>query len=333
MSNKKYKILIGVQLSHHLETFIDEMKKRLPSNCELVVPFSWSEKDIIQLVREVEILISWKASRELIEAGKKLKMIQQIGTGVDMIDIEAAKERGVTICNAKGFNAKPCAEHIMALILALAKNLTKHDKILRHGGWREMYAPSLLLYGKTMGIVGFGSIGEEIARRAKAFGIKIMAIERSPSEQHRRKLEISYLGGPADLVHLLQESDFIVLTVPLTPETKRIIGEKEFQTMKKSAYLVNISRGLVVDEKALIKALQEGKIAGAGLDVFEKEPIALDNPLLKLPNVVLTPHIAGSMDSKELQKERAAFLAQNIEKFIRGEKPDNIVDVTLKYVP
>jgi len=333
LSNKKFKILIGVQLSHHLKTLIDEMKKRLPSNCELVVPFSWSESDIMRLVHDVEILISWKASRELIEAGKKLKMIQQIGTGVDMVDIEAATERGVTICNAKGFNAKPCAEHVMALMLALAKNLTKHDKMVRRGGWREMHAPSLLLYGKTMGIVGLGSIGEEIARRAKAFGMKIMAIERSPSEQHKRKLEIAYLGGPADLAYILKESDFIVLTVPLTPETKKMIGEKEFQMMKKSAYLVNISRGLIVDEKALIKALKEGKIAGAGLDVFEKEPIAQDNPLLKLPNVVLTPHIAGSMESKELQKNRAAFLARNIEKFIKGEKPDNVVDMTLKYVP
>jgi D-3-phosphoglycerate dehydrogenase len=309
------------------------MKKRLPSNCELVIPFSWSKKDIIQQVREVEILISWRASRELIEAGKKLMMIQQIGTGVDMIDIEAATERGITICNAKGFNAIPCAEHIMALILAIAKNLTKHDKIVRNGGWRGMHAPSFVLYGKTMGIIGLGSIGEEIARRTKAFGMKIMAIERSPSEQHRRKLEIDYLGGPADLVHILKESDFIVLTVPLTPETKGIIGDKEFQAMKKSAYLINISRGLIVDEKALINALKEGIIAGAGLDVFEKEPIAHDNPLLQLPNVVLTPHIAGSMDSKELQKERVEFLAQNIEKFIRGETPDNIVDVTLKYVP
>ena len=148
-----------------------------------------------------------------------------------------------------------------------------------------------------------------------------------------KKLKIAYLGGPTDLTHLLQESDFVVLTVPLTPETQRMIGENEFQLMKKSAYLLNISRGLIVDEKALIKALKEGKIAGAGLDVFEKEPIAQDNPLLKLPNVVLTPHRAGSMDSEELQKERATFLARNIEKFISGEMPDNVVDMSLKYVP
>ena len=317
----------------------DELKQRLPANCELIVPFSskgipfFSDEDeILQLVSDVDIIVAIRVSRELIESAKKLKMIQTIGVGVDLIDIDAATERGVIVCNAVGLNAIPVAEHAIALMLALAKNIKKYDKDLRSGGWRAQRIPSILLRGKTLGIVGLGSIGVEVAKRAKAFGMKIIAIKRHPSEELKVKLGIDFLGGQNDLLHIMKESDFIVLSVVLTPETIKMIGERELRMMKKSAYLVNISRGTVISEDALIRVLKEGIIAGAGLDVFDVEPVSPDNPLLKLENVVLTPHIAHGTGTEELRKESAEFIARNIKKMITRQKPEKIVDPTFKYV-
>jgi len=317
----------------------EELKQRLPANCELVVPFSskeipfFSDEDeILQLVSDVDIIVAIKASRKLIESAKKLKMIQTMGAGVDLIDIDAAAERGVFVCNAAGLNAIPVSEHTIALMLALTKNIKKYDKDLRSGGWRTQRIPSILLRGKTLGIVGLGNIGVEVAKRAKAFGMRIIAIKRHPSEELKAKLGIDFLGDQNDLLHIMKESDFVVLSVVLTPETIKMIGERELRMMKKSAYLVNISRGAVIDEDALINVLKERIIAGAGLDVFEVEPVSPDNPLLKLENVVLTPHIAGGAGAEELRNERIEFLVRNIKKLITGQKPENVVDPTFKYV-
>jgi phosphoglycerate dehydrogenase-like enzyme len=172
----------------------------------------------------------------------------------------------------------------------------------------------------------------EIAKRTKAFDMRILAIKRNPSEELRLKLGIDFLGGQDALPRILRESDFVVLSIVLTPETRKMIGEMELRMMKKSVYLVNVSRGGIIDENALIKALKEGVIAGAGLDVFEKEPINRDNPLLKLENVVLTPHVAGGGGTEEMMKERAEFIAQNIERMVKGKKPEKVVDPKLKYV-
>jgi len=329
--NTKFKVL-----TNHF-WLSDELKQLLPANCELVIPFSskgipfFSDEDeILQLASDVDMIIAIRVSRKLIESAKKLKMIQTIGVGVDRIDIDAAAERGVFVCNAVGLNAIPVAEHAIALMLALAKNIKQYDKDIRSRGWPRI--PATLLHRKTLGIVGLGSIGIEVAKRAKAFGMKIIAIKRHPSEELKAKLGIDFLGGQDDLPYILKESDFVVLSVVLTPETIKMIGERELRMMKKSAHLVNISRGTVINEDALTRVLKEGIIAGAGLDVFEVEPVSPENPLLKLENVVLTPHVAHSTDTEELRKETVEFIARNIKKMITGQKPENIVDPTLKYV-
>jgi phosphoglycerate dehydrogenase-like enzyme len=162
--------------------------------------------------------------------------------------------------------------------------------------------------------------------------MKVIALKRSPSEELRIKLGIDFLGSQVDLPRILKQSDFVVLSVVLTPETSKMIGEKELRIMKRTAYLVNISRGGVIAEQALVNMLEEGIIAGAGLDVFEVEPINPDNPLLTMENVVLTPHVAGGGGLEELKKERVDFIVGNIEKVISGQKPERIVDSTLKYV-
>jgi D-3-phosphoglycerate dehydrogenase len=310
----------------------DEMKKILPQNCELIISESWREEDLLPLIDDVDVLVSVRATRKMIEKAKKLKLIQALGTGVDEIDIEAATERGIVVCNAVGLNAVAVAEHAMSLMLALAKNVVKHDKELRAGRWHTQSTPSILLRGKTLGIVGLGSIGIEVCKRAKAFGMKVIALKRSPSEELKIKLGIGFLGSQADLHRILSQSDFVVLSVVLTNETRRMMGEKELRMMKRTAHLVNISRGEVIDEEALVRILQERVIAGVGLDVFEVEPIDADNPLLKLENVLLTPHVAGGGGIEELKNERVEFIVGNIGKVISGQKPEKIVDPTLKYV-
>lgn len=309
---------------------LEELKRRLPQNCGLVIPSSLSGDEILRLVEDVDIIVGTRVSRKLITSARKLKMIQTIGTGVDGIDVDAATERRVIVCSAVGLNAVPVAEHAMSLMLALAKNITKYDRRIRSEGWLRI--PSALLRGKTLGIVGLGSIGVELAKRAKAFEMKVLAIKRNPSEELRLKLGIDFLGGQDALPRILMESDFVVLSVVLTPETENMIGERELRMMKKSAYLVNVSRGGVIDEEALVRVLKERAIAGAGLDVFKVEPINLDNPLLKLENVVLTPHVAGGGGAEEMMKERAEFIVRNIERIIKGQKPEKVVDPKLKYV-
>ncbi len=309
---------------------LEKLKQYLPQNCDIIAPSSSSEEELLKLVRDVNIIVSARVSGKMIEAARELKMIQTTGAGVDRVDVDAATKRGVVVCSSVGLNAIPVAEHALSLAFALAKNLTKYDRRIRSEGWVRM--SSVLLRKKTLGIVGFGSIGMEVAKRAKGFGMNVLAIKRQPSEELRRKIGIDFLGSQADLPRLLSESDFLLLSIVLTPETAKMIGERELQMMKRSAYLVNISRGDVLDEKALIKALEEGTIAGAGLDVFETEPIKHDNPLLKLENVILTPHVAGAVEDEEMMRERAEFIARNAEKILSGKKPEKVVDPKLKYV-
>ncbi|MCJ7631068.1 2-hydroxyacid dehydrogenase [Candidatus Bathyarchaeota archaeon] len=312
------------------ELFLKRLSQHLPRNCRLIIPSSSDEEELLHLVGDIDIIVSLKVSGKVIKSAPKLKMIQSIGSGVDGIDIDAATEKEVIVCSTTGLNAIPAAEHVTALMLALAKNITKYDRMLRNQGWLRM--PSTLLNKKTLGVVGLGSIGMMVVRRSKPFGMKVLAIKRRPSEELRLKLRIDFLGGKDDLTKILRESDFIVLSLPLTAETRKLIGERELRMMKKTAYLVNVSRGEVVDEEALIKILKEGVIAGAGLDIFNIEPINSDNPLLRLENVVFTPHVAGGVLIEEIVEERAKFIVQNIKRLLKGQKPEKIVDPILKYV-
>ena len=322
----QFKILV---MSSNL-ILLEKLKQQLPQNCSLVRPSSSDEDEVLRLVDDVDVIVGVRVSSRMVAAARKLKMIQTVGTGVDGVDVEAATERGVTVCSSVGLNAVPVAEHAMALMLALAKNITKYDKNLRSEGWLRL--PATLLRTKTLGIIGLGNIGVEVAKRAIAFDMSVLAIKRQPSDELRLKLGIDFLGGQADLSRILKESDFVLLSIVLTPETKGMIGERELRMMKRSAYLLNISRGEVIDEKALVKVLNEGVISGAGLDVFKVEPINRDNPLLKMENVILTPHVAGIVEDEEMMKERAEFISRKIMKIINGQKPEKVVDPKLKYV-
>ena len=252
-------------------------------------------------------------------AAPKLKLIQLLSAGYDRVDIEAARRAGVPVCNNGGANAVAVSEHAMLLMLAVCRRLTwLHGNVVA-GRWRGNDVANVKLYelhGRTLGIVGLGTIGKKTARLAKAFGmiVQYYDIARLTEDQ------ADALGVRFRLLgELLRTSDIVTLHVPLTPRTRHMIGAAELKLMQKTAYLINTSRGPVVDEVALHAALTDAKIAGAGLDVFDQEPPPADNPLFRLDNVVLTPHYAGPTWDNQYTRFRNGF--DNVQRVARGEAP------------
>jgi glyoxylate reductase len=258
------------------------------------------------------------------DSAPRLRIISQYAVGYDNIDVKAATERGIYVTNTPGVLTETVADFTMALMMAIARRVVEADKYIRQGkwkvGWHPLYFLGTDLYGATLGIVGLGRIGSAVARRAKGFDMKILYYDVVRRENLEKELGAKFV----DLDTLLKESDFVTLHVPLTPKTKDLIGERELKLMKPTAYLINTSRGKVVDEKALIKALKEGWIAGAALDVFYQEPTPPDNPLLELDNVVVAPHIASA--SLETRSRMAEIVAENLIAFKEGKKPPTLVN-------
>lgn len=247
-----------------------------------------------------------KVTKEIIDAGKNLKIIARAGAGVDNIDVEYAEKKGIKVICAPEAVITAVAELTFGLLLSLARQIPRADVAMKGGMWIKKEVKGWELHGKIVGIIGFGRIGQKVARLAKAFGMKILVCElNSPPENVLKELDAQLVP----LAELLRKSDVITLHVPLTRETYRMIGEREIQQMKNGVYLVNTSRGQVVDEKALFEALKTGKIAGASLDVYEEEP-PKNSPLIKLPNVICTPHIGAQ--TVESQKNASIIIAHKI---------------------
>jgi phosphoglycerate dehydrogenase-like enzyme len=251
-------------------------------------------------------------TRRVIESHPQLRHIARIGVGFDAVDLVAATEAGIVVTTTAGSNHEAVAEHTFALLLALAKSVVRHDVRTRQGLWpRQTNKP---LRGQTLGIVGLGRIGQAVARRAQAFGMRLIACEPVPNMEFVRRYEIDL----APLSVALSAADFVSLHVPLTAETANMINRGTLALMKPAAFLINTSRGGVVCELDLMQALQQGVIAGAGLDVFENEPVR-DHRLFALDNVVLTPHTAGSdLRSRE---DMAMSAAESVLALSRGQWP------------
>ena len=268
-------------------------------------------------------MITDNVDEEVLNSASRLKMIAHFGVGYNNIDIKAATARGIAVSNTPGVLTDATAELAFALILAVARRLVECDRATREG--RFLYwAPMLFLgrevTGKTLGIIGLGEIGKAVARRAKGFKMRILYNNRSRIDASEEKeLDAEY----ADLQKLLTESDFISLHVPLTGETRHLIGKKEFSLMKPAAYLINTSRGPVVDEQALLEALRNRRIGGAGLDVYENEP-ALMPGLTELSNVVLLPHIGSG--TLETRIKMASMAAENLIAGLSNKVPPNLVN-------
>ena len=255
-------------------------------------------------------------------AGDGLQVVANMAVGYDNIDVEAARERGVVVTNTPGVLDETTADVAFVLMLAAARRLGEGERLLRAGEW-EWWGPKQLrgldVWGKKLGILGLGRIGQAVARRARGFGMEILYHNRSRKEDAEKELGARYL----ELRDLLGESDFISIHTPLTDETRHLIGAEELERMKPGAVLVNTSRGPVVDEGALADALENGRIFAAGLDVYEEEP-KVHPKLLELENVVLAPHIGSA--SMETRDRMATLAAENLRSVLRGEQPKTPVE-------
>jgi len=253
------------------------------------------------------------------QAAPKLKLVQLLSAGYDRSDIEAARRAGVPICNNGGANSTAVSEHAILLMLAVCRRIVWQHENVAAGRWRGNNQNDVKLYelkGRTLGIVGLGTIGKKTARLAKAFGMDVQYYDITRlSEEQADDLGVRF----ALFQELLRTSDIVSLHVPLGPSTRHMMGAAQFKMMKPTAYLVNTCRGPVVDEKAMIEALSNGTIAGAGLDVFDQEPPPPNNPLFGLPNVVLTAHFAGPTWDNQFTRFRNAF--DNCQRVIRGDAP------------
>ena len=300
-----------------------EANKALPEGFEVVFPTSSTDtEEHDRLIEEADYLITQSiyVTGEQLRRAKHLKMIQKYGIGVDKIDCKAAKELNIPVCITAGANSVPVSEMAIGLMLAVNRRIPYVDKAVRAGQWpkAEMRAQCYMLQGKTIGLVGIGNIAKQVAKRLSGFDVKEIVyydIFRL-SEEKEQELHVRYV--PLD--ELMTVSDVISIHVPLTDETRGMIRAERIGMMKPTAILINTARGFIIDQDALIDALREKKIRGAGLDAFEEEPLSADSPLLALENLVLTCHHAGSVIDNVLP--RAIHAYGNIEKFSHGEAVD-----------
>lgn len=268
------------------------------------------EPELARLIKGFDALIvrsKPRVTRQVIEAADRLRVIARAGVGLDNIDVEAAKERGIAVVNAPESVTQSVAELAVGLMLAVMRKIALSDRKMREGHWIKHEAVGTELYGKVLGVVGFGRIGRAVARICRfGFGMRVLYTDVSCNVEAGKELGAECV----DLDTLLREADVVTIHVPLTPETRHLIDERRLRSMKRTAILINTARGAVVDTNALVKALKEGWIAGAGLDVFEEEPLPKDHPLLGLDNVVLTPHIGAS--TQEAQDRAGVEVAKKV---------------------
>ena len=277
-------------------------------------------KELLKEVKQCDALLcllTEKIDAEVLSANPKLKVVSNYAVGYDNIDVKVATAKGIPVCNTPGVLEDAVAEHTFALMLAISKRIVEADQFLRAGKYKR-WDPMLLLgtelKGKTIGIIGLGRIGAGVAERArKGMGVNVLYHDIKRNKQFEKEYQAKYVS----LSELLKRSDFVSLHVPLLPSTRHLIGKEELKLMKKTAYLINTSRGPVVDEKALAEALKKKHIAGAGLDVYENEP-KLSPGLTKLKNTVLTPHTASA--TVEAMTAMSELAAQNIIDVLQGRK-------------
>lgn len=287
------KILVSDPIA---EKAIQEMKH---AGLDVTVQTGLKEPELVKIIPPFDVIVvrsGTKVTANVIEVAKNLKLILRAGVGLDNVDVKAAQQRNVRIENTPHATTISVAEHTFALMLALLRKIPQAYDSLRGGEWDRKSFQGKELKGKTLGVVGFGRIGQEVAKRAKAFGMEVIANDHAADLEVAEALEIELCS----LKEVLAKADIITLHVPLASDTRHLFDLKKLQKMKKGAYLINASRGGIVDEAALAEVLQNGHLAGAAIDVFEEEP-AKENPLLKMKQVVAVPHLGASTDEGQLR--------------------------------
>lgn len=303
---------MGIQQLHDAEDVAVDKKTGL------------TEDELAAVIGDYDALLvrsQTKVTERVIAAGKKLKVIGRAGVGVDNIDLEAATRHGVVVINAPDGNTITTCEHTFALMMAVARHIPQAFKKLTAGEWDRKSFVGVELRGKVLGIIGMGRIGTEVAKRAKAFGMDVIGCDPFLTEERAEKLGVK-LGTVDDIC---AKADFITLHVPLTSETRHMIGRKQFALMKKGVRLINCARGGLVDEAALLEAIDEGIVAGAAFDVFEQEPPPADHPFLHHPNIIVTPHLGAS--TVEAQENVAIDVSEEVLHVLRGEPFKNAVNM------
>ena len=266
-------------------------------------------EELKQIIGEYDAILirsATKVTKEIIEAGKKLRVIGRAGVGVDNVDLAAATQCGIIVMNTPEGNTISTAELSFSMLMAVSRNIPQADAHVKKGEWKRNKFKGAELNGKTLGIVGFGRIGREVAKRALAFNMKLMVFDPFISKEAVKEWPVEFVDFPA----LIKEADFITFHTPLTNETKNLLNAETFKLCKKGVRIVNCARGGIVDEVALVEAIQSGQVAGAAFDVFMSEPPAPDNPLLKLPQFICTPHVGAV--TEEAQENVALDVAKQV---------------------
>ncbi|HEV3098983.1 MAG TPA: phosphoglycerate dehydrogenase [Candidatus Udaeobacter sp.] len=299
------KVLIADAIS---QRGVDELSR--DRAIEAAVKTGLSEKELVDLIPDFSGLVvrsQTKVTAGVLNAGTKLRVVGRAGVGVDNVDVETATRRGIIVLNAPGGNTISTAEHAFSLLLSAARKIPQADANVRSKNWDKKNFEGVELYNKTLGVIGMGRIGSELSRRAIAFGMRVVAYDPYLSATRARSLQVELVD---ELDDLLTSADFISLHTPLTPETRHILDAARLQKTKRGVRIINCARGGLIDENALLKALQDGQVAAAALDVFETEPLPADSPLRGAPNLVLTPHLGAS--TAEAQETVGIEIAQSI---------------------
>lgn len=334
MAERKWKVFVFSPYDFGWDkAVVDECYDRLRrEGCELTFAEHFTvptREELLELGRDADAFMGVQSKKErigedVLKNAPNLRIIAKYTVGVDEIDLEAATRLGILVTNAPSESTTVgVAENTVALMLALLKKIPLRDKLTRGGGWRPKEVKGVYIRrGITVGFIGFGRIAREVNKLLEPWGVKRVAYSPHVSTTILEQAKVTSV----DLETLLRESDVVLVLTALTPEKYHMIGERELKIMKRTAYLVNTARGALIDEKALVKALREGWIAGAALDCFEQEPIRLDNPLLNLENVILSPHCSDFNEGAGVEFEGIKLATENTLKALRGEIPLNIVN-------
>ncbi|MBI1282592.1 MAG: hypothetical protein GC179_30980 [Anaerolineaceae bacterium] len=300
------------------------------AGARLLIAERGDEDELLSLVSQADAILTCfkKVSAAVVRAGEKLQVIGRYGIGVDNIAVDEATRLGIPVTNVPSYCLDEVAEHALALMLACARNISYYDQAIRNNDWAlNKQRPLFRIRGKTLGIIGFGKIGQMLATKAMSLGFKVIAHSPNADLSMAQALHVDLVSLDA----VLSQSDFLSLHVPMKPETRHLINADRLRQMKPTAFLINTARGGLIDHEALLQALRDGWIAGAGLDVFEAEPLAAEHPLFGLPNLIATPHVG--FYSEESLVELQTKAAENVAAILTGRRPLALVNPDVLSLP